>query len=140
MAFDYGARRVGVAVADLGIRIAHPLETIDAEDAKTRFGAIAALIAEWQPARLVVGLPLAEDGSDHDTTTLVRRFANRLNGRFGLPVDFVDERLSSHAAAEKLREQGYDARRGRAHIDSVAAQEILQNYLDAAPGKSMPAA
>ena len=140
LAFDYGAKRVGVAVGDIGIGIAHPLTTVDAEDAATRFGAIGALISEWQPARLVVGLPLNEDGTDHDTTRLVRKFANRLHGRFGLPVAFVDERLTSHAAGERLREQGYDARRAKAHLDVAAAQEILQNYLDLLPKTGTPAA
>ena len=94
LAFDFGTRRIGVAVGEAMLKNARPLTTIDAAANDARFAAIGRLIAEWQPARLVVGLPLALDGSAHEMTARSRRFANQLHGRFGLPVALVDERLS----------------------------------------------
>ena len=93
----------GVAVGDEEIRLAHPLETIDAGDNATRFARIAALIAEWRPVALVVGLPLSLDGDEHEMTQRCRRFAHQLHGRFNLPGFFVDERLTSAEAASRLR-------------------------------------
>ena len=130
MAFDFGVRYVGVAVGETALGMAHPLQTIDAEANEPRFAAISALLAEWNPVRLVVGLPLAIDGSERDMTRRARRFARQLEGRFHLPVSFVDERLSSAEADLLLREQG---RSGQAHKHlnhPVAAQVILQAYFD----------
>jgi len=128
LAFDYGEKRIGVAVGDLGLRIAHPLSTLAAEDNRRRFAAIARLIGEWQPVLLVVGVPLPPDEREHEIARLARRFARRLEGRFGIPVEIVDERLTSHAAQSALREQGVRARRARELIDAAAAQQILQSY------------
>lgn len=128
MAFDYGEKRIGVAVGDLALRIAHPLSTLAAEDNRSRFAAIARLIEEWRPVLLVVGVPLPPDGREHEIARLARRFARRLEGRFGIPAEIVDERLTSHAAQSALREQGVRARRARELIDAAAAQQILQSY------------
>src|SRR6185503_10301822 len=84
LAFDFGERRIGVAVGELQLGIAHPLETIDAQANDVRFARIEALVNEWQPALLLVGLPLALDGSEHAMTALARRFALRLQGRYGI--------------------------------------------------------
>lgn len=130
LAFDFGEKRIGVAVGESLLRQAHPLTVIHGEANAERFAAIAALIAEWQPARLVVGLPLAMDGTPHAMTARCTRFANQLRGRFGLSVDYADERLSSHEAGERLRENGHNAKSAKAHIDAVAAQLILQSYFD----------
>lgn len=129
LAFDFGEKRVGVAAADLAMGIAHPLQTLHAEDNKTRFAAIAALIAEWKPVRLIVGEPRHADGGAHDTARLARRFAQRLEGRFGVPVTLVDETLSSQAAESHLREQGVAAAKRAAVLDAAAACEILQTWL-----------
>ena len=136
MAFDFGAKRIGVAVGDLTIGIAHPLTTINAADNRSRFAAIAALIAEWRPAELVVGVPAHADGSEHEVGRLARRFAQRLEGRFGLATRLVDERLTSQAAETKLREQSIRGKKLKATLDTVAAQEILQTYLETARGKT----
>lgn len=133
LAFDFGEKRIGVAVGDLALRIAHPLPAIAAGDNRTRFAAIAALIAEWRPGLLVVGVPGHPDGSDHEIGRLARRFAQRLQGRFGVPAELVDERLSSHAAERRLREGGVRGARLRAALDSAAAQEILRGYFESAP-------
>jgi putative Holliday junction resolvase len=130
LAFDFGERYVGVAVGDTATGIAHPLETIDAEVSATRFAAIARLIAEWQPVRLVVGLPLSLDGEEHELTRRARRFARQLEGRFGLPVALADERLSSADATARLREVGRGGRRNKDLVHPVAAQIILQAHLD----------
>lgn len=130
MAFDFGERYVGVAVGESLLGVAHPLDAIDAEANEPRFAAIAALIAEWSPALLVVGLPLAIDGSERDMTRRARRFGRQLEGRFHLPVTFVDERLSSAEANAMLREQGRSGKADKNLNHPVAAQVILQVYFD----------
>ena len=130
LGFDFGVRRIGVAVGSRDVRLAHPLTTIDAEAAHDRFAAIAALIAEWRPEALVVGRPVHADGSAHAMTARAARFARQLGGRFGLPVAEIDERHTTQEARAVLAAAGArgDARRrGR---DAVAAQLILQDYLD----------
>jgi putative Holliday junction resolvase len=133
LAFDFGTRRIGVAVGELELGQAHPLTTIRAEANDRRFSAIAALIDEWKPVRLIVGLPLTLAGAPHAMTARCRRFASQLRGRFGLPVDHAEERLSSIEAAEKLRENGYNARGAREYLDAMAAQIILQTYFQQLP-------
>lgn len=136
LAFDFGEKRVGVAVADLAVGIAHPLQTLNAEDNKTRFAAIAALIAEWQPVCLIVGEPHHADGSPHEIGRLARRFAQRLEGRFGLPVERVDETLSSHAAQQRLRATNTTRAKDPAAVDAAAAAEILATWLEARAKKA----
>jgi len=130
LAFDFGEKRIGVAVGDLKVRIAHSLATIDAEDNATRFAQIAKLIAEWRPVKLVVGLPSHADGTEHEVSRLARRFAQRLEGRFGIPAVLVDERLTSRAAESRLRESGASARKIDELLDAAAAREILQSYFE----------
>lgn len=130
IAFDFGERFVGVAVGESMLGIAHPLDTIDAEANEPRFAAIAALLNEWSPALIVIGLPLAVDGSEREMSRRARRFGRQLEGRFRLPVVFVDERLSSTEAAAMLRDQGRSARADKNLNHPVAAQVILQAYFD----------
>ncbi|MQY51452.1 Holliday junction resolvase RuvX [Rhodocyclus tenuis] len=138
LAFDFGERRIGVAVGESLLGHAHPLTVIDSAANAERFAAIAALIEEWQPSQLVVGLPLSLDGEEHAMTLRCRRFGNQLRGRFALAVDYVDERLSSVEAAGRLRDNGVNARNARGRIDAVAAQIILQSYFDAHPAPASP--
>jgi putative Holliday junction resolvase len=135
LAFDFGEQRVGAAVGDIGVGIAHPLVTIAAADKKSRYAAIAALIAEWRPALLVVGLPAHLDGTEHELSRLARKFARELAGRFALPVELVDERLTSAAAEASLAEAGVASRKRKPVVDQVAAQHILQAYLE---GRARP--
>jgi putative Holliday junction resolvase len=128
LAFDFGTRRIGVAVGDLSLKLAHPLATISAEDNRTRFTAIERLIEEWQPVQLVVGLPTYPDGTEHEMSRLARRFAQRLEGRFGIAVALADERFSTHAADEALADAGVAARRRKPVIDQVAAGRILDAW------------
>ncbi|WP_345532127.1 Holliday junction resolvase RuvX [Viridibacterium curvum] len=134
LGFDFGTARIGVAVGETETGLAQPLQTIHGEANEQRFGEIAKLIAEWQPARLVVGLPSREDGSEHEMAPRCRRFANQLNGRFSLPVELFDEGLSSVEADELLKSAGgklaRDWRERKRLLDAVAAQRILQSYLD----------
>lgn len=130
LAFDFGTRRIGIAKGNTLLGNAAPLTTIDAEQTDIRFARIAALLAEWQPVALIVGLPCNEDGTPHEMTALSRRFANRLKGRFNLPVLLVDERYTSAAASSALDEQGIHGRHQKAVLDQYAAQQILQAYFD----------
>lgn len=130
LGFDFGERRIGVATGETLLGIAHPLTTIDSEANSKRFELIAALIAEWQPVTLVVGLPSYLNGEEHELSLLCRKFARRLEGRFNLPVVMVDERLSSAAASQNLRESGVSGRKQKPVLDQVAAQLILQSYFD----------
>lgn len=128
MAFDFGLQRIGVAVGEWETRISHPLKTITEASNAARFARIGALIAEWRPVELVVGLPLALDGKPHALTRRCQRFANQLAGRFGLPVALVDERFTSVEAQARLAEAGVRGRRARGAVDSMAAQQILDDY------------
>lgn len=130
LGFDFGEVRIGVALGELLLGIAHPLMTIDEEANDKRFAIIAKLIVEWQPVTLVVGLPSYLNGDEHTLTQLCRKFARRLEGRFNLPVKLVDERLSSAEASQTLKESGITGRKQKPMLDQVAAQHILQSYFD----------
>ena len=95
MAFDFGEARIGVAQGDAELGLSHPLSTVTGSSNDEKFAAIAKLVQEWQPRYFVVGLPVHTDGTEHEMTHLSRKFGRRLHGRFGLPVYWVDERLSS---------------------------------------------
>lgn len=128
LAFDFGERRIGVAVGELQLGVAHPLETIDARASDVRFRRIEALVNEWQPVLLLVGLPLALDGSEHTMTALARRFALRLHGRYGIATRLVDERLTTVEAERQVRDLGLDVRTSRSKVDQLAAKLILESY------------
>jgi putative holliday junction resolvase len=129
LAFDFGTHRIGVAVGNALIRFAQPLVTIAGDSDTTTLAAIAALVNEWQPEQLVVGLPLHADGTPHTMTAKARDFAYELGKRFGLPVALVDERWTTQSAQDQLnRERG--GREGRTHRDEMAAQVILQAFFD----------
>jgi putative Holliday junction resolvase len=130
LAFDFGTRRIGVAMGNTLTRVAHPLTTIDAPPTAARFTAIAALIDEWQPAQLVVGLPAHADGTPHAMTARAKTFARALETRFALPVALVDERFTTQAAVGALAAAGRGGRAERATPDAAAAQIILQQWLD----------
>ena len=130
LAFDFGKKRIGVAVGNLELGLAHPLATVSDETTVRRFDTIASLIAEWQPVLLVVGLPVYADGTEHELSRLSRRFARRLEGRFGIKTVLVDERYTSVSASAVLREAGVKKKKRKPVLDQVAAQLILQSYFD----------
>jgi putative Holliday junction resolvase len=117
LAFDFGMKRVGVAVGNTLLRQAQPLKTV-ATEGDARFVALQALITEWQPAALVVGVPFHPDGAAHDNTQRARRFGRQLHGRVGLPVHEVDERYTT---TEALSAGARDA-------DAAAAALILDQF------------
>jgi putative Holliday junction resolvase len=122
LAFDFGTKRVGVATGNALTRSATPLRTLAAEG-DARFAAIAALIQEWQPDALVVGVPFHPDGEPHENTERARRFARQLHGRFQLPVHEVDERYSTtEAASDRARD-----------LDAASAAIILNQFFNALP-------
>ena len=118
LAFDFGTKRVGVASGNTLTRTATPLRTVAAEG-DARFTALGALIAEWQPDALVVGVPFHPDGAAHDNTARARRFARQLHGRFKLPVHEVDERYTTTEAHAQ----------GASDVDATSAAIILEQFL-----------
>ena len=118
LAFDFGLKRIGVAVGEPELRTAHPLPAIG------RFSQIEKLVEQWSPAALVVGRPTSVQGEAHAMTRQAEDFARRLERRFKLPVARIDERFSSVEAESRLR----GTRAKKAEIDSVAAQLILEQY------------
>ena len=131
LGFDFGLARLGVAVGELETGRANALLTISGEASAPRFATIEKLLAEWRPVALVVGIPCHLDGAAHAMTARCCRFANQLRGRYGLPVMESDERLSSAAAESMLEEAGQgDWRARKPVLDAVAAQIILQHFLD----------
>ncbi|MFM9834739.1 MAG: Holliday junction resolvase RuvX [Methylophilaceae bacterium] len=133
MAFDFGEKRIGVATGETMLKAAHALTTIESESNDVRFAEIGKLIQEWKPSLLVIGLPTHLDGTTHHLTHLSKKFAQRLEGRFNLPVIMIDERLSSAEAAQQLSQAGLTAKLQKGMIDAVAAQVILQSYFDNLP-------
>ena len=121
LAFDFGLKRIGVAIGNSMICQAKPLSVITATANEPKFAAIDSLIREWGASRIVVGLPSHPDGTEHEMSARCRRFANQVHGRFNLPVELVDERYSSAVIT---------AKRGEV-IDDRAAAIILQQYFDA---------
>ena len=138
LAFDFGLKRIGVAVGNSISQSTQPLVTLHGEQNDQRFAAIAALILEWQPAALVAGLPCNDDGTPHEMTRRCRRFANQLKGRFNLPVILVDERYTSASASTYLTQIGVRGIKQKPMLDQVAAQHILQAYFDE-PGMAQSA-
>jgi putative Holliday junction resolvase len=132
LAFDFGEKRIGVAVGECELRSASPLLTFDAETNDARWSAVADLLEEWRPVLLVVGLPLSPEGADHDMTTRARRFARQLEGRYRLPVALQDERFTSHEADSQLRDESgvRDWRSRKQKLDAHAAQLILKDFFD----------
>ncbi len=137
LAFDFGTRRIGVAVGNTFLRVAQPLTTIAAEANAARFAAVGALIDEWRPDMLVVGLPVHADGVPHEMTARAERFARQLESRFGLKVARVDERYTTQNAEGALAAAGIRAGVRKAARDEVAAQLILQSWLDD-PARNVP--
>ena len=130
LGFDYGKKHIGVAVANAETRMAHALATVASRHDQPDWEHIARLIQEWQPCALVVGLPLNMDASENPMTQAAKKFGNRLQGRYNLPVHMVDERLTSVTAKNTLLHAGVPYKRRLSKIDKLAAQTLLQAFLD----------
>ncbi len=128
LGFDFGLKHIGVAVGNSLLRQAQPLTIVTASDNLGKFDAIAALIAHWEPAKCVVGLPLHPDGAEHAMTLRCKRFANQLHGRFGVATVLVDERYSSVVLPSMRGER----------VDDRSAALILQQYFDESSAISLP--
>lgn len=131
LGFDYGTKRIGVAVGQQLTRSATPIETVAVRDVGPDWEAVTRLIAAWQPGALVVGLPRHEDGSEHAMTHAARCFSNQLRRRYHLPVHTIDEYLSSYAARHEMAD--FPVKAKKADTDKVAAQLILQTWLEEHP-------
>ncbi|APZ41972.1 Holliday junction resolvase RuvX [Acidihalobacter ferrooxydans] len=132
LCFDYGTRRTGVAVGQRLTGTARPLTTLAMPQGQPDWAAFDALLKEWRPSDLVVGRPTHLDGTASTLTATAEAFAATLRERYSLPVSMADERLSSRAAEELLREQRTDGRRGRidkADVDRYAAALMLEDWL-----------
>lgn len=131
LAFDFGFRRIGCAVGQSITGSASPLQAVTNSDNGPDFDAISSLVAEWQPSRLVVGLPLHADGSPGTMAQHVESFVKQL-ARFELPIETVDERytsLEAKAALKNARAAGTRGRISKEAIDSAAAVLIAERYL-----------
>jgi len=128
MAFDFGERRIGIAVGDRELGIAHPLATLHYRHAQDPLPLVDTLVREWQPVLFVVGLPVNADGTKHTLAPIVRRFSAALTRRFGVATTLVDERYTSAEASGMLRDAGIRGRRQKAYVDQVAAQTILEDF------------
>jgi putative Holliday junction resolvase len=130
LAFDFGTRRIGVAVGNTITRSAAALTTIEVADERARMEAIAALVRDWSASQLVVGVPVHADGAEHAMTLRARAFAQQLARHFALPVAEADERYTTEIAQQMLDASAAPRARHRALRDRVAAQVILQGWFD----------
>ena len=132
LGFDFGTRRIGVAAGSALSGGAQPLQALPARNGEPDWNRVDALLAEWKPETLIVGLPLTLDGGEQAVTRGARAFARQLEGRYGLAVHLIDERHTSQEAAGRFAEQraiGNARRRQAANIDSLAAVVILEAWL-----------
>lgn len=129
LGFDFGMKRIGVAVGQTVTETARPLATLKATDGQPQWDALDKLIKSWQPDGFVVGVPLNMDGTEQAITQSARHFAQQLHDRFKIPVYEMDERLSSKDARERLFAEGGFKALQNGQVDRVAAQLILQNWL-----------
>ena len=133
--FDFGSKRIGLAVGETSTGIANPLGAIEAEANEKRLEQIDRIVAEWHPVAFVVGQPHHADGSEHAVAKLAEKFARRLAARYRVPVMLVDETLTSATAEAELRNMRTRAAR-KTDVDALAATLILQSYLDQPEGRA----
>ncbi len=130
MAFDIGEKRVGIAISDPKRRIASPLCVIPTSDIEQNSRRFKDLLTDWDPGLLLIGLPLSLSNENTEQTKWVRKYTAILQERCDIPLDFIDERLSSVEAKNIMRENGYNEKSMRGKIDMVAASCFLQKWLD----------
>jgi putative Holliday junction resolvase len=130
LAFDFGLRQIGVAVGNCLLDTTQPLAIIAAREGIPDWSLVDRVVSEWQPDLLLVGDPINMDGSESELSTRARKFARRLHGRLGLPIEMADERLSSFEAKQISRERGHRGNFKRQPIDSQAAELVLRAWLE----------
>lgn len=130
LAFDFGTRSIGVAIGQRITGTARPLAAIKAQDGTPDWNIIARLLKEWQPETVIVGLPLNMDGTEQPLTARARNFANKIHGRFGVPMTLHDERLSTVEARAGLFEHGGFRALNKGSVDSASAVVILESYFE----------
>ena len=130
LGFDYGLKNIGVAVGQELTLTASPLTVLKAKNGIPDWDEIQTLIDQWQPQLLIVGLPLNMDGTEQKMTKASRKFGNRLNGRFQIPVEWQDERLSTYEALDQLGIHSKLDAKHRDDVDRISAQLILQSWLN----------
>lgn len=133
LGFDFGLKKIGLAVGQSVTQTVNPLVTLASNNQQPDWNKIEQAIKEWQPDILVVGLPVHLDGEEQAMTQAARKFGNRLNGRFNIPVEFMDERLSSYEAEQRLKEinsnkKQTNKRQTAMDIDKIAAQLIVESW------------
>ena len=140
LAIDFGLRRIGIATAVLMTRTASPLTTLPAADGEPEWGKLDSLVKEWQPDLIVVGLPYNSDGSWSEMGSLAQDFAAKLQHRYKLPVDLIDERYTSAEAGSLLKEQRRQGIRNKKlhkeDVDALAAQLIAESWMNSAAQRS----
>lgn len=132
LCFDFGTKTIGSAVGQTLTKTANPLVDIPARDGIPEWRNIQRLIDEWQPNLLIVGLPLNMDGSDSELGVRAKKFAKRLHGRYGLPVEMADERLSSFEAKGEIIQRSGSRQFKHQNVDSLAAKIILESWFELA--------
>ena len=130
LSFDFGTKSIGVAIGQQLTGTARPLTALKANDGVRDWNKIEALLKEWQPDRVVVGLPLNMDGTEQPLTVRARKFANRLHGRFGVQIELHDERLSTVEARAELFERGGFRALSKGSVDSLSAVIILESWFE----------
>lgn len=130
MAFDFGLRQVGVAVGNAVLGTCEGLSVLRARDGQPDWNELGALLVEWKPDLVLVGDPINMDGSASELAEQARRFARRIEGRFGIAVEMVDERLTSFAVKSEAREFGHRGDFRKRPVDDEAAALILRDYLN----------
>ncbi|MDY0626052.1 Holliday junction resolvase RuvX [Pasteurella multocida] len=130
LAFDFGTKSIGCAVGQSITGTAQALPAFKAQDGIPNWDAIGKCLAEWQPDRVVVGLPLNMDGSEQDLTVRARKFAHRLHGRFGVAVELQDERLTTTEARAKIFGRGGYKALNKSKVDGISACLILESWFE----------
>lgn len=130
LAFDFGTKSIGVAVGLLATQTVTELNPIKAKEGIPNWDDISAVLDEWQIDKVIVGLPIKMDGSDMEITRRARKFGNRIHGRFGCPVEFFDETLSTREAKEEAHARGHRGNFANAPVDSIAAALILESWFN----------
>jgi putative Holliday junction resolvase len=130
LGFDFGTKSIGVATGQMITATAQPLAAIKANDGIPNWDIIEKVINEWKPDLVVVGLPLNMDGTKQPITQRAEKFANRLNGRFGVKIAMQDERLTTASAKEFIFERGGFKSLTKGKVDSVSAALILESWME----------